>query len=270
MSEGSYTVKNFPPTRQATVDLLTAASRKHMIHGLIEVDVTRLRRRMSEIKSNTGESISFTGYIIYCCAQAVGLNKHMQAYRDWRGRLILFDEVDVSTAVERQVGGKKRVIPTIIRSANQKSVAQIHADIRRAQNERPEEAGVFQAIRLYLLIPAFIRGWFFRILDRAPHLMKKNGGTIMVTSVGMFGRGAGWGLPVASHTLNVTVGSIVPRLMMIDGNIEEREHLCLTISFNHDLVDGAPAARFIQQFKELIESAIGLEDETTPDQSFKS
>jgi pyruvate/2-oxoglutarate dehydrogenase complex dihydrolipoamide acyltransferase (E2) component len=259
MSQNSYTVRSLHPARQATIDLLSAASRKHMIHGLIEVDVSRPRRELARVKEATGQSISFTGFLIYCCAQAVDRNKHMQAYRDWRGRLILFDQVDVSTTVEREVGGKKQVIPTIIRAANDKNVSQIHTNIRQAQRERPEETGVFRTIKLYLLIPAFIRRWFFRILDRVPHLMKKNAGTIMVTSIGMFGRGAGWGLPLASHTLNVTVGSIVNRPKIVDGRLEDRQHLCLTISFDHDLIDGAPAARFMQRFKELVETAAGLD-----------
>ncbi|MFN2394230.1 MAG: 2-oxo acid dehydrogenase subunit E2 [Bacteroidales bacterium] len=35
---------------------------------------------------------------------------------------------------------------------------------------------------------------------------------------------------------------------------EKREHLCLTLSFDHDIVDGAPAARFVRDFKRIIES----------------
>lgn len=262
MSNDTYSTKPFPPIRQATIDLLDTASRKHMIHGLIEVDVTRPRQRLREIKETTGKSLSFTGFIIYCCAQAVDRNKHMQAYRDWRNRLILFDDVDVSTAVEREVDRRKEVVPTIIRAANRKSVEEMHREIRKTQSEKVEKAGVFQTIQWYLAIPFFIRRLFFRVLGRAPRLLKKNVGTIMVTSIGMFGRGAGWGIPVATHTLNVTVGGIVLRPTVANGQIEEREHLCLTLSFDHDIIDGAPAARFIQRFKEIVEEGRGLFEET--------
>jgi pyruvate/2-oxoglutarate dehydrogenase complex dihydrolipoamide acyltransferase (E2) component len=260
MSDSTFTIKPFPHIRQATIDLLDAASRKHMIHGLIEVDVTKPRQRLRAIKQKTGESLSFTGFIIYCCAKAVDMNKHMHAYRDWRNRLVVFDEVDVSTTVERSVEGRKEVVPTIIRAANRKSVQEIHQEIRQAQYKKVAEAGVFRAIQWYLAIPFFIRRFFFRILDRAPHQMKKNGGTVMVTSIGMFGRGAGWGIPVPSHTLNVTVGGIVTRPCLIDAQLEEREYLCLTVSFDHDIIDGAPAARFIQRFKDLVASGSGLFD----------
>jgi len=46
---------------------------------------------------------------------------------------------------------------------------------------------------------------------------------------------------------------------MVDGRPLVREYLSLTMSVDHDLVDGAPAARFTQRLKELIESGYGLD-----------
>jgi pyruvate/2-oxoglutarate dehydrogenase complex dihydrolipoamide acyltransferase (E2) component len=76
----------------------------------------------------------------------------------------------------------------------------------------------------------------------------------------MFGTRAGWGIPLAGHTLSVTIGGIHPRPVLCDGQLESREHLCLTVSFDHDIVDGAPAARFVQRFAALVEEAAGLSD----------
>jgi pyruvate/2-oxoglutarate dehydrogenase complex dihydrolipoamide acyltransferase (E2) component len=45
-----------------------------------------------------------------------------------------------------------------------------------------------------------------------------------------------------------------------NGRIAIREYLSMTISFDHDIIDGAPAARFTQRLKELIESGDGLDD----------
>ena len=47
----------------------------------------------------------------------------------------------------------------------------------------------------------------------------------------------------------------------MDGQIAIREYLSLTISFDHDIVDSAPAARFTERLKELIESGFGLLDQ---------
>ena len=47
----------------------------------------------------------------------------------------------------------------------------------------------------------------------------------------------------------------------VDGHIAIREYLCLTVSLDHDPIDGAPAARFVTRLKELIESGFGLLDQ---------
>jgi hypothetical protein len=77
MNNSAYTIKPFPPFRQLVIDGLEIASRKHCIHGLIEVDVTQPRHYPRDLKENTGESLSFTGFIISCCAKTVDENKHM-------------------------------------------------------------------------------------------------------------------------------------------------------------------------------------------------
>jgi pyruvate/2-oxoglutarate dehydrogenase complex dihydrolipoamide acyltransferase (E2) component len=76
----------------------------------------------------------------------------------------------------------------------------------------------------------------------------------------MFGRGGGWGIPIAPCTLMVTVGGIARKPRFVDGELRERELLSLTLSFDHAVVDGAPAARFARRLTELIESADGLDD----------
>jgi pyruvate/2-oxoglutarate dehydrogenase complex dihydrolipoamide acyltransferase (E2) component len=94
-----------------------------------------------------------------------------------------------------------------------------------------------------------------------PRLWKDVAGTVGITAVGMFGNGAGWGIPAATPTpLMLTVGGIGAKLVSIDGQIAPREYLSLTISVDHDIVDGAPAARFAERLKELIESGYGLDD----------
>ena len=44
----------------------------------------------------------------------------------------------------------------------------------------------------------------------------------------------------------------------VDGELVPREFVDLTLSFDHDVVDGGPAARFTAKLRELIETADGL------------
>lgn len=81
----------------------------------------------------------------------------------------------------------------------------------------------------------------------------------------MFGTGGGWGIPVPNHSLQLTLGGIARKPGIahgpggVDGQITVREYLSVTVSIDHDIIDGAPAARFTQHLKELVESASGLE-----------
>jgi pyruvate/2-oxoglutarate dehydrogenase complex dihydrolipoamide acyltransferase (E2) component len=250
----AYSVEPLPAFRQLIIDGLEAGSRMHAMHALIEVDVTQPRRLLREHKERTGESLSFTGFIIHCCARTVAEHKRVHAYRDWRNRLILFDDVDVSVPVERQAGSQYDAQQIIVRAAQSKSVAAIHQELRQAQSGAPSADSSGFNLRPYVLIPGFLRRLFFRLVRRFPHIVKQYGGTVMVSSVGMFGSGAGWGLALPGHALTVTVGGLVSRPALVDGRLENREHLCLTLTFDHDTLDGAPAARFAQCFKTLVES----------------
>ena len=60
-------------------------------------------------------------------------------------------------------------------------------------------------------------------------------------------------------TLDIALGGIAEKPGVVDGRIEVREYLHVTVCFDHDIVDGAPAARFTARFKELVENGCGLE-----------
>jgi len=249
----TYTTIPFPKIRRLMVDGGRLARQKHLIHGLVEVDVTHVRRSIREHKERTGETLSFTGFVISCLGKAVDTNKHMQAYRTWGEKLVLFEDVDVNTMFEVEVNGRKIIRPHIIRRVNKKSFREIHEEIRAFQqgHETGHEAGF---IDWFVLLPGFIRRSILRIMFKSPGMLKEMNGTVSLTAVGMFGHGAGWGIPVSNHTLQITIGGIAEKPALIKGQFENHEYLCVTISFDHDIVDGAPAARFTQRLKDLIES----------------
>jgi pyruvate/2-oxoglutarate dehydrogenase complex dihydrolipoamide acyltransferase (E2) component len=257
-----YQVVPYSKLRRVMAITLRSAQRKPMIHGLIEVDVTRAREYLREHKAKTGESLSFTAFIITCVAQAVDENKSLHACRKGSRHLVLFDEVDVATAIERDMAGHKQPIIYIVRAANKKTFQEIHYEIRTAKVEAVEKAWVsFRDFRFMPLV-VFRVIWpiFWWMLGRYPQVQKKYGGTVGLTAVGMFGKGAGWGIPVDYHTFHITLGGIAEKPGVVDGQIAIREYLCMTLSFNHDTIDGAPAARFTERLKDLVESGYGLSE----------
>ena len=257
--QGMVTVLPYPRTRLLMVDGGRMASRKHTVHGLVEFDVTVARERIRQHKAQTGEALSFSAFFLACLGKAIDKNKQVQGYRNWRNQLVIFDDVDVNMLFEVEVDGKKTIRPRILRGVNKKSIREVHEEIRAFQSEhQTSEESKF--IDWFVRLPAFARRFFLWILFKDPQRIKDYYGTVLVTSIGMFGNGSGWGIPVPNHTLQFTLGGICEKPGVVEHRIEVREYLSVTISFDHDIVDGAPAARLAQRLKELIESGSGLDN----------
>ena len=255
----THTVLPYPRMRLLMGDGGRMGRQKHTVHGLVEFDISQARATIRQIKAETGESLSFSAFFLSCLGKAIDMNKHMHAYRSWRNQLILFDEVDVNTLFEVEVDGKKTIRPHILRGVNKKSFREIHQEIRAFQQEyRSSQESRF--IEWFVRLPGLVRRLFYWVLFKNPHLLKEYYGTVMMSAVGMFGTGGGWGIPVSSHTLQLTLGGIAEKPGIVDNQIEIRKYLSVTISFDHDIIDGVPAARFTQRLKELIESSYGLCD----------
>jgi 2-oxoacid dehydrogenases acyltransferase (catalytic domain) len=159
------------------------------------------------------------------------------------------------------VAGQVPIMPYIVRAANRKTVREIHHEIRAAQVQDVEKVVKWLQFLPALLFRPFF--WVFSWIGRIyPQVWKQAVGTVGITAVGMFGKGAAWGIPPALPTLMLTVGGIGEKPVLVDGQIVMRDSLSLTISFDHNIIDGAPAARFTGRLKELIESGYGLFDST--------
>lgn len=80
-------------------------------------------------------------------------------------------------------------------------------------------------------------------MHRLPDLQARMVGTVGVTSVGMHAHGGGLGLLFLVHTHE----QVVPRLM-----------LAVAVVADHDVVDGAPMAPFLAEFRQCLESGRAL------------
>ena len=272
---GTYKEREFPEFRNPTLDTLDIGIKKHHIPFLFEVDVTEAREYIRGFKARTGEGLSFTGWVMKCISQAVSEHKHIQAMRKGRRSLILFDDVDISVVVERSVGHSDTPpetlpMPYVVRRANEKTVKEIHDEIRTAQAESlgtgEVQLGARRNARLtraFNLMPRFVRYLLvWRRLTKDPFFAKKTMGTVVVTSVGSIGKdsGYGWAIPIGIHPVVFALGNIAKKPGVVGEEIKIREYLSMTVLFDHDVTDGAPVARFIQRLKELLEQSYGLNE----------
>jgi deazaflavin-dependent oxidoreductase (nitroreductase family) len=263
MQRNDGRVVPYADARRFMREAIRSTHHKPLMHGLVEVDVTRARAAMRDVEARTGEAPSFTAFVIGCLGRAV--DEHKEVHALWKGRrhLVLFDEVDVLTWIERDLGGRPVVLPAIVRAANRRSFEELHADIRAAQTQDPATIAV-GGTRESQVLPAWAYRPYFALVTRVgkrfPKEWKRTWGTITLTAVGMEGRGAAWwGIPPSSPSICwITVGGIGSRREEVDGRPVVREYLDLTVTFDHNMVDAAPATRFTARLVELIQSGYGL------------
>jgi pyruvate/2-oxoglutarate dehydrogenase complex dihydrolipoamide acyltransferase (E2) component len=254
-----FEVRRIPAERVPTIELMPALASRNPMHAFLEVDVTEARRRLRERRARTGESRSFTAFVIACLARAVDEDRGVQAFRRGR-RLVVFDAVDVATLVEVGVVGQRVPLPYVVRDAAHRTCDDISQEIRAAQRDGGLVREVRRQMRPLRLVPKPVRWLLWRALARSPRTRTRYGGTVVVTSLGSVTSVRGWGVGMVSYPVSLTVGGIHREPTLRDGQLVERELLRLTISLDHEVVDGAPAARFVHRLCELLEQAHGLED----------
>lgn len=178
---------------------------------------------------------------------------------------MVFEDTDFTVLVERALGSQRVPLPIVVRRANSRSLSEIHDEIRSAQEQplaaddlvlkRPQHRVLYG---LAFSLPAFVRRIFWSRVIRDPFAMKRMMGTIAVTSVGMFGRAQAWVVPISIFPLCFGLGTVAKKPGVAHDRIEVREFLSLTAMVDHDVIDGAPAARFLARLVELLESGWGL------------
>jgi pyruvate/2-oxoglutarate dehydrogenase complex dihydrolipoamide acyltransferase (E2) component len=253
-----YRIERFPRSRRIIVDGGRMAAQRHTVHALLEVDVTVTRQAIRACRATTGRGLSMSAYVIWCVARAVAEHPEVQAYRDWRSRVIVFDDVDINTSIETELAGQRIPVAHILRRVNRRTPSSIHAELESARKRGPRtgEASVFE---LFGWLPGISRRIFYRFVFADPRLLRVAFGTVGVTAVGMFGRGAAWAIPFGLHSLSVAVGTVSEEPRYVRGVLEPREILHVTLTADHDVIDGAPLARFARRLGELIERAEGLD-----------
>lgn len=84
------------------------------------------------------------------------------------------------------------------------------------------------------------------------------GGTFTLTNLGMFDIDGFTPIINQPQAAILGIGRIMPRAVVIDNELAVRHMMTLSLSFDHRIVDGGPAARFLQRIKRLVERPFAL------------
>lgn len=253
--KGNYTVKKLSPMAKVIDDYTTEARSKNTIWAYGAADITMPRRMLREHKEKTGESISFTAFLIAVYARIVEKHKYpMNTLVKSNKYYYIFDEVDVQTNTERIIDGVKKPVNLTIRNAHSKTLREIHTEIRQGQKKKVElttgNKGGKNLIKYITKLPRFLRRMIIHKIFTDPLLKIKMLGSVGLTAAGMMAKETnelGWAIYMTPHSCSLGIGTMSKSYVMNkEGKVIERESLAVTLAFDHQVIDGGPAARFLQ------------------------
>jgi pyruvate dehydrogenase E2 component (dihydrolipoyllysine-residue acetyltransferase) len=187
-----------------------------------------LRRQINEYAQKEPDpvKVSFNDLIIK--AVAIALVRMPQVNVSFaEDRLILKKQVHIGMAVALEQG----LIVPVIRNADQRRILAIAresqrlAELARTGKLRPEDF---------------------------------SGGTFTVSNLGMFDVDSFTAVINPPESAILAVGSITPTPVVVDGQVVVRDRMKVTLSSDHRAIDGATAARYLQEVKRLLEEPFGL------------
>ena len=262
MLDSPFQIHEFPRSRLATVDMGRMTSRKHLMYSLLEIDVTNARREVRRLK-RAGQCASFTSWMLKAIGDSVDRNRLVHAASLGRRRVVLFSDVDIGMPVERTVAGEGVPLALRIAAVNRKTVTEIEEELQDAlqQTIADERDYVLNGnrvspamMKIFYRAPSWLRVQLLRRMFSNPFRARANAGTVAVTTVNAVGRVSGWILPMRTmHNLLVAFGSVNKKPWVVNDGIAVREILDLTVAFNHEVIDGVPARRFIDDLVRHIE-----------------
>src|SRR5210317_393480 len=116
----------YPSSRRFTFDVGRIGREKHHVKALLEIDVTDARSKI-KLNRQSGKKISFVAWLIKVIADCVALHPPISGINYRRGnKVVVFDDVDISLTIEKEVKGTRVPLPYVIRKADQKKCDQIY------------------------------------------------------------------------------------------------------------------------------------------------
>ena len=208
--------------RKATAERLS-----YGFHTTVPVTITmdvRMEAVLDQRKDShnrTGEEISITAYVVKAAAKA--LEEYQMINSSLEGdELRVYGDINIAVAINTPDGLVAPVLP----QTNMKSVSEISRSIRDLTERSVQNKLVVSDL---------------------------TGGTFTVTNLG------GYGVELFAPVINppqcaiLGFGRTSERPVIIEGQVRAASMTTLSLVFDHRIVDGVPAARFLQRVKELLE-----------------
>ncbi len=194
-----------------------------------EADATSLVALRQQVEAEWKLKVSYNAFLIKLVARALQEHPYINAQLTASGIQTL-PEINIGLAVDTERG----LLVPVLQDAGSKSFFEIQEELEPLTQRALEGRSLPDDL---------------------------TGGTFTLTNLGTYDIDAFTPVINPPECAILGVGRILPRPVGLNGQIVLREMMALSLSFDHRLVDGAPAARFLQRVKTLIERCflIGIE-----------
>lgn len=190
----------------------------------VEIEMDSLLATRKQINANLDDDSKISVNDIIVKAAAMSLMKHPWVNASYQDKIVRFyEQADIGVAVAIDEG----LITPVVRGANLKGLSEISAEIKdlagkaKAKKLQPEEY---------------------------------TGATFSISNLGMMGIKEFTAIINPPEAAIIAVGGSNPTPVVRDGQITVRSIMNVTMSCDHRAIDGATGARFLQTFKQMLES----------------
>ena len=208
--------------RRRIAEQMSTSARMVARVGLkLEADVTRLIAWRDRLR-NSGVPVGYSELLVKLVAQALsefpGMNARLVEDEIWE-----MDEVNIGVAVDTDGG----LLAPVIQNADKKELLEINRELSQIVDRARQGKSLYSDLE---------------------------GGTFTITNLGAFEIEEF--LPIINfpECAILGIGAIVRKPVAAGEQVQIRPRMALTLAFDHRLVDGVPAARFLQRVKYLVEN----------------
>ena len=191
-----------------------------------EVDATILISARQQINAETGRKVSFNAFFLMAAARALREQPHVNVRLTESG-ITLLKEINIGLAVDTERG----LLVPVLFQVDSKTILALDTEISKAVQ---------------------------RALTGTALPDELSGGTFTITNLGQYGIDAFTPIINPPEAAVLGIGRIAPRPFVVGRQLEVRDTVTLSLSFDHRLLDGAPAAGFLQRIATLIGRPIAL------------
>ena len=192
----------------------------------VEIDMKAAVAAREHLNKLTGLNITFNDMVVK--AVAVALTRHPAANASWQGDFVRYHRsADIAVAVSIPDG----LITPVVRGCHLKGLAQISEEVK----------GLAERARQKKLNPEEYRG-----------------STFTISNLGMLGVQEFTGIINPSEACLLAVGAVRNVPVVEGGAVLPGIRMAVTLSCDHRVIDGAQAALFLRDFKEILENPVSL------------